>query len=292
MKGTLKTVVKSKGKYDAAAKKFPHTTADFQLNNGFIKTSYYPNPITNIEVKAKANAADGTLKNLNVDIQPASFQFEGKPFQVTAALQNFEDIAYVIKANGEIDVTKIYKVFSRKGLDVSGFIKANLSASGRQSDAMKQQYGLLKNEGTLELRDIKTMSEYFPQPFTIKEGLFTFSQDKMWFKNFNAVYGQSDFNMNGYLQNVINYALTDMAVLKGNFKLQSNYINIDELMAFAPVAVDSAKITATPASETGVIIVPSNLDLTLDANINKTSFNGWILQKEKVRSALRMEKFP
>jgi AsmA protein len=148
------------------------------LNNGFIKTAYYPSPITNIVVKATANDADGTLKTLQVNIQPASFQFENKPFQVSAALQNFENIAYAVKANGEIDLAKIYKVFSRKGLDVSGFIKANLSASGRQSDAMKQQYGLLKNEGTLELRDIKTTSEYFPQPFTIKEGIFTFSQDK------------------------------------------------------------------------------------------------------------------
>ncbi len=285
LKGALKTVVKSKGKYDAAAKKFPNTTADFQLTNGFIKTAYYPNPITNIEVKAKVNDAAGSLKALQVDIQPASFQFEGKPFQVSAALQNFENIAYAVKAKGEIDIAKIYKVFSRKGLDVSGFIKADLSASGRQSDVMKQQYGLLKNQGTLELRDIKTVSEYFPQPFTIKEGLFSFSQDKMWFKNFNAVYGQSDFNMNGYLQNVINYALADKAVLKGNFKLQSGYINIDEFMAFAPVdhsvTNDTVKIITAPVSETGVIIIPSNLDLTLDATINKASFNGLSLENGK-----------
>ena len=282
LRGALKTIIKSKGKYDAAVKKFPLTTADFQLNNGFIKTAYCPSPITNIVVKATANDADGTLKTLQVNIQPASFQFENKPFQVSAALQNFENIAYAVKANGEIDLAKIYKVFSRKGLDISGFIKANLSASGRQSDAMTQQYGLLKNEGTLELRDIKTTSEYFPQPFTIKEGVFTFSQDKMWFKNFDAVYGQSDFNMNGYLQNVINYALTDKAVLKGSFKLQSRYINIDEFMAFAPASIDTAtSIAAVPSSETGVIIIPSNLDLILDANINKASFSGLELEKGK-----------
>lgn len=275
--GALKAVVKSKGKYDAASKQFPLTTVDVQLNDGSIKTAYYPNPVTNIQVKAKATDEDGTLKGLQVDIQPASFQFEGKPFSVSAGLRNFENVAYAIKANGEIDIAKIYKVFSRKGLDVSGFIKANLSVSGRQSDVMSKQYGQLNNEGTLELKDIKTVSEFFPQPFTIRDGLFTFSQDKMWFKNFNAVYGQSDFNMNGYLQNVINYALTDKAVLKGNFKLQSNFINVDEFMAFAPASGDSGKTIA--AAETGVVIIPANLDLSLDANIAKASFNGLNLEK-------------
>lgn len=123
MQGLLKLVLDAKGRYAPAQKSFPHTTAAINLQNGVIQSSYYPHPISNIQVVAKASDATGELKDLNVFIAPASFEFEGKPFTVQASFQNFDDISYAIKANGTIDVGKIYQVFSQKGLDVTGFIK-------------------------------------------------------------------------------------------------------------------------------------------------------------------------
>jgi len=278
--GLLTFDINAKGKYDETKKTFPACTAIIHLQNGSIQTKYYPNPLSDIQVTAKVNDSNGTLKNLLVNIEPASFRFEGKPFQVRASLQNFEDIAYTITANGELDIARIYKVFSRKGIDVSGFIKANLSLQGRQSDAMHGRYNLLHNQGTLDIRDLQTSTESFPKPFILKEGLFTFKQDKMWFNHFIAAYGQSDFRMDGYLQNVIDYALSNNAVLKGNFNVHANYINADEFMAFAAAETDSsntmvktvAATTTTP--EAGVIIIPSNLDLTLTATAKKVAYNG------------------
>ncbi len=283
--GLLKLDIKAKGKYNEDQKTFPATTALVKLENGSIQTKYYPNPVSDIQVTAKAADANGSLKDLHVNIEPASFSFEGKPFHVNASLQNFDDIAYNINANGELDIARIYKVFSRKGIDVSGYIKANLSLQGKQSDAMHARYNLLHNQGTLEIKDLQTTTENFPQPFIIKEGLFTFRQDKMWFKHFLAAYGQSDFTMDGYMQNVIDYALSDKAVLKGNFNVNANYINVDEFMAFAPTKPDSQstiiKSAAVTTTEEGVIIIPSNLDLTLTANAKKVAYNGMNLDNAK-----------
>ncbi len=281
--GILKLVLDAKGHYNPAQKTFPLTTADIRLQNGLIQSTYYPHPISNIQVVANAADATGTLKDLRVLIQPASFEFEGKPFTVQASLQNFDDIAYNIKAKGTLDLGKIYQVFSRQGLEVSGFIDADLSLQGRQSDALHGRYAQLHNQGSLQLSNIKTSYEAFPQPFVIKQGLFRFNQEKMWFTTFTATYGQSDFSMNGYLQNVIEYALGNTGTLKGSFTVNSNFINADELMAFAPPAVKTPadtvqmKPVTTADSETGVIIVPSNLSLTLTATAQKLAYNGMLL---------------
>ena len=294
--GLLKFDINAKGKYDEVKKTFPATTAHITLQNGSIKTSYYPNPVNNIQVTAKATDTHGTLRDLQLNIEPASFSFEDKPFRVKASLQNFEDIIYAITANGELDIARIYKVFSRKGIDVSGFIKADLSLQGRQSDATHGRYNQLHNQGTLQVRNLQTATEYFPQAFLIREGLFTFRQDKMWFANFLAAYGQSDFRMDGYMQNVIDYALTDNAVLKGSFNLSANYINADEFMAFAPPKKDSlpAVITTTAAhitpADAGVIIIPANLDLTLAASAKKVAYNGMVLENAKGNLAMKQGK--
>ena len=286
LKGILAGDMNIDGKFDQKSRIFPVTKGFIDLENGYLKTKYYPNPITNIIVKSKIENQKGTFDDLKVNLKPAQFTFEGKPVFVEANLSNFDDLNYDIKAKGELDINKIYKVFSQKGLDLDGSVKADLVLKGKQSDAEKGNYSKLNNKGTLEIRNIGITSEYLPKRFIIKEGVFKINQDKMSFNNFLAAYGQSDFKMNGYLQNVFNYATTTTGVLRGAFKVSAKYINIDEFMSTTPVNSSSNTSAAQPGTQTpqaesvqtGVIIIPANLDLKLIANAQKVSFDKLILQ--------------
>ncbi|KAF2334313.1 AsmA family protein [Flavobacterium daemonense] len=284
LKGNLDGDAVVNGKFDQKNRLFPKTQGTINLENGYLKTPYYPNPITNITVKSRIDNQKGTYDDLKVKLKPAQFTFEGKPVFVDADLSNFDDLTYDIKAKGELDIHKIYKVFSQKGLDVDGFVKADVVLKGRQSDAEKGNYSKLDNKGTLELRNIGITSEYLPKKFIIKEGIFKINQDKMYFNNFLASYGQSDFRMNGYLQNVFNYATTNTGVLRGSFKSSSRYINVDEFMS-ETTAGTSVTANTTPKPETksgntqsGVIIIPTNLNLQFTANAQKVNFDKLNLQ--------------
>jgi AsmA protein len=295
LKGMLTGDIKANGKFDQKNKLFPVTKGNIDLVNGYLKTQYYPNAITNIIIKSKIENQKGTFQDLKINLKPAQFTFEGKPVFVSADLSNFDDLTYDIKAKGELDVNKIYKVFSQKGLDLDGFVKADLVLKGKQSDAEKGNYSKLYNKGTLELRNIGIVSEYLPKKFIIKEGVFKINQDKMSFNNFLAAYGQSDFKMNGYLQNVFNFATTNTGVLKGSFTVSARYINVDEFMSGTPenTSVTETKTEApsssqTEAKQTGVIIIPVNLNLQLMANAQKVYFNKLNLQNAK--GNLKMNK--
>ena len=278
LKGQLNLDVNSKGVYDSKNKIVPITKGKVLFKNGYIKTDYYPNPITNINVLADVSDNTGSLKDLKVAIKPASFNFEGKLVYVTANLENLENVKYDIVAKGELDLAKIYKVFSQKGLDLQGYIKADLAFKGTQADAVAGNYNRLNNKGTLLLRNIKTSSEYLPKPFVIKEGEFVFNQDKMNFNNFSAVYGQSDFKMDGYMQNVIDFVLSEKGVLKGNFNINANYINVDEFMSNS--AKNQAENNPTIAA-TGVVIIPPNLDLQFNCLAQKVDFDELKMQNLK-----------
>jgi AsmA protein len=170
-------------------------------------------------------------------------------------------------------------------LDLEGYIKADVSFKGTQSDATSGNYHKLNNKGTLVLRNIKTTSEYLPKPFLIKDGTFVFNQDKMNFNNFNATYGQSDLRMNGYMQNVIDFVLSQKAVLKGNFTLTSNYINVNEFMPKAEVSTQTttseSKVEPKNEMESGVVIIPPNLDLKFNCLAQKVDFDELKLQNLK-----------
>ena len=279
LKGLMNTDIQSNGIFNMDKKLFPKTKGYFNLKNGWLKTEYYPNAIQNINILANVHNTDGTFKSLGVKLDPIKFDFEGNPVFINADLQNFEDLLYKVKAKGVLNIGRIYQVFKKEGFDVSGLIMADLSLNGKQSYATTGQYSMLDNRGNLILKNIKTTTEYLPKSFFIKEGNFEFENEKMWFRKFYANYGKSDFALNGYLLNTINYFIERKGTLHGKFNLNSNYILIDEFMALKEgdnkdksLAVEYAKEEHPKSS--GVVIVPTNLDVSLAAKARKVEFKG------------------
>lgn len=282
MRGILKTDITADGIYSAEKMLFPKTKGGVNLQNGWFKTKYYPNPITGITFVASVINELGTFEGLRVAVTPASFMFEGNPVYVKASVANLEDLAYNATIKGALNVGRIYQVFAYKGLDVTGYAKADLSLQGRESYATKGQYDKLNNKGTILLKNIKTTSELFPKAFFIREGLFKFDNEKLFFEKFRANYGKSDFALNGHLLNTINFFLDSKGTLAGNFYLKSKLINIDEFMALKEGENKDRKADLEYTKEehpkmSGVVILPTNLSVSLTADANKVEYNGLVL---------------
>jgi len=282
LKGTLRTDIVSNGIYNASKKLLPKTNGSINLQKGWLKTSYYPNPIKDITFVANITDDKGTYEGLKVSVTPASFVFEGNPVYVNATVSNLEDMFYKARIKGELNVGRIYQVFAQKGLDVTGYAKADLYLNGRESYATTGQYSKLDNHGTVLLKNIKTTSELFPKAFFINEGNFRFENEKMWFEKFIAHYGKSDFAMNGHLLNTINYFLESKGTLHGEFNLKSKLINVDEFMALKEGENKDRKTAVAYAKEenpkmSGVVVVPTNLDVSLITNVDKVEYNGLVL---------------
>jgi AsmA protein len=284
LKGLLKADVVADGTYSAEKRLFPKAKGGINLQNGYLKMPYYPNAITDIKFVASIKNEKGTFDDVKIAVTPASFMFEGNPVYVNATVSNFDDVAYDATIKGELNIGRIYKVFSQKGLDVTGYAKADLKLQGRQSYATTGQYSKLNNKGTLVLKDIKATSEYFPKPFKLQEGYFSFKNEKMWFDKFQAYYGKSDFALNGYLLNTINYFIESNGTLKGNFNLKSKLINVDEFMAMEEGSNKDMKPEVEAVKEanpkmSGVVVLPTNLDVSLNANADKVEYTGLVLNK-------------
>ena len=278
LKGNMAMEIVAKGKYNKAKKIFPITNANFKMEDGFIKTKYYPHPIEKISVDASISCTGPSTKDVSIDIKPIGIVFENQPFTLTANLKNLDNLKYDIASKGTLDIGKIYQVFSRKGIDVKGFVSTDVKLSGLQSDAMNGFYERLRNAGTLSVKDISIKTDYYPYAFLINSGVFRFKEDKIWFESFKGTYLKSDYELTGYLNNTINYALKNEP-LHGQFNLKSNLIIADDFMAFSG--------DTTQKSETGVFIVPANLDLNFIADVKKVKYNGMDINKAKGEMELK-----
>lgn len=291
LKGDLAMNLNAKGRYLPERRIFPVAKANLTLKNGFIQTKYYPDPIENIKVTADITNTAGNFKTLNIDISPVSFRFAQQPFLFKADLRNFDDLRYDIVSRGILDLGNIYRVFAVQGYNLKGFIKANLSLHGLQSDATAGRFDKLANSGTLQVKNIALESELFPQPLWVTSGRFHFEQDKMVFDAFQGKYGSGLLTLNGHLSNVIAYATQKEAPLQGDFNLKSNFLKVDEWMAFADAPATAAGNTVntntSKVAATGVLLIPANLNLKLAADIDKVQYQGLLLSE--AQGAVRID---
>ena len=286
LSGKLTTRVIAKGMYAPSKKKFPRVEGLIELHNGFLQTKYYPHPIEHIECKISAKNPNFSRSGVELSITPASFQFEGKPWRLDARLRNPDNIDYDISAKGEVDLEKISKVFPKAGLDLKGSIKADLHLQGMEQDASAGRLDRLHQSGTLEVNNIRFEQQSYPYPFFIRVGKFRFENEKMWFTKFHLDYGKSDFELDGFLTQAVNYFLFHKDKLTGNFNLFSKNLRLDEFSAFsgsdkAPISNDSGKLASRAA---GVVILPADLNLVIKAiadnidyqDLHISGFNGGV----------------
>ncbi len=270
LQGNLRANIAARGVLDIDKKIFPTTHATIDLVNGMIQSKYYPKPIEKINIQASLHSTKGALRQTSLAIQPVSFLFEGHPFMLHASLQNFENIHYDIASQGILDLGHLCKVFASDAFDVTGQIKTHLALKGNEQDLKEARYEKLHNTGTLEMKDIVMQSEYFPYPFHVDNGVFIFVQDSIRLQSIRVGYGHSDLTFNGSVANILPYYLRDEP-LRGRFTLDSKYLDVNQFMAAVP-APNASNETHVPATPSGVVVVPPNLDVNVFTNVGKIKF--------------------
>ncbi len=273
MGGVVAVDARIHGVYDKEKNLFPITNAKLSVADGRVQTGYFPSPIEHIKVLTEIQNTDGKLPGTVIRITPVSFDFEGQPFMLRADLSNPDNLSYDIVSKGTFNLGKLYKVFGVDGYDVSGYIKANVSLKGKQSDALSRRIENLDNSGTLQLYHIKLSSDLFPQPLIIQNGVFRFDRDKMWLEQFESTYGSTKFLVDGFLENVIAYELQNNAILRGKLKLTTDHLYMDEFTAFGNSENDISR-AGSDSSGTGVVLIPKNVALVFTAKVNEADFNG------------------
>jgi len=276
----------SQGFMDLSKNIIPETSATISMRNGYFKTWQYPLPIEEINVETHINSKTGSLKDLNVKILPISFLVAGEPFFLNADFNDFNNIQYTIKSKGKLNLEPIYKIFAIEGMNVNGYIQTDIDLAGLQSDAIQGNYNRLKNDGNLQIRNINIETELLPEIIKIKNGNFSFHQEKLNFDNVITQYASNQITIKGFINNLINYLTTDTDILKGKFDIHSKKININDFMAFN-VPTHSPSINT---ASSGVVLLPKNLNVDILGVVDNVYYDDILLKNFKANLKLKEGK--
>jgi F0F1-type ATP synthase membrane subunit b/b' len=149
-----------------------------------------------------------------------------------------------------------------EGTQLQGLLTSDLAAKGNMSTLDKGNYEAFEAKGSLQIAKLFYAATDLPKPFKINEASMNFTPKQVLLNNFDAAIGNSDFKLNGALENFYGYYLGN-AILKGNLNLTSNTLDANEWLSEEPAAAteDTAAMS--------IVLLPENIDFQFNSNIQK-----------------------
>ncbi|MGE5945024.1 MAG: hypothetical protein ACM31G_11870, partial [Flavobacteriales bacterium] len=282
-KGSLALNAKVKGKLDD--KNMPGWDAGVKISNASIR---YPDlaTISNIQVDAGSKFPGGSnLDLMTIDVPRFHADFVGNVLDATLKMRNpITNPLLQSTVKAKVDLASLGKVIPlAEGESYSGKLDTDVAIDGRVNDLENENYDAFKAEGTLALRDMNYKSKELSQEVSVNEMIFRFAPQYLALEKLVGKTGKSDFAMDGKVENYLAYLFASEddkdAELKGNFNLNSNYVDLDELMNIVPASESASPETTETSTElTEPVLVPDNINFDLKTAIAKAKYNGIDIQ--------------
>ncbi len=266
--GLLQYKAKIDGIYNTQKRVLPVMDMKVSLKNGMVSTTRYPGTLHDFNAEVTITDKSGGYSDLNIVADPFSFIFDGKPFNFIAKMEDFDNLKYDISSQGDLNLDNLYKLFALEGITLKGEIIPDIKLKGNQKDAKAGRYNKLDNSGTIEFRNFEFMSDDYPSPFVIPQGLIIIDKDKAWLKNTEVRYRDNLIRLDGYASNFMGYYF-EGGDLQGSLSVYSDSFNLDDFRFLMEGEDDT-----TVVENSGVVMLPDNLNLSLNADIKEVLFSG------------------
>lgn len=254
-----------------------------EVHNGSFQYSSLPKAVTDINIAAKVSNAGGELDKTEVEISEFGLKMAGNSLSATGYATNLmSDPTFRATLSGRVDLGAIREVYPlEKGIDLAGRIAASLKLSGRMSDVESGRYERISASGSLVVEQLGLHVPQLPEVF-IRRAAATISPQAMTLGEFGVKVGGSDLSATGQLTGYLGYLMRGEQ-LAGRLYVKSDLLDLNEIRAAVPADAEAESAEAEkPAEEAAAapaqaIVVPKNLNLSLNAELKKVLFEKMVI---------------
>ncbi|MFL5763331.1 MAG: AsmA-like C-terminal region-containing protein [Bacteroidia bacterium] len=263
-------------------KKMPAFGCKLLIKDAMFQYPALPKSATNIQVDLVVDNKTGEPDATVIDLNKFHVDLGGNPVDAVMHVSTpVSDANINAKVLAKINLATMKDIVPlEKGDDLNGMITADVTMKGRMSSIEKGHYEDFNAAGTLSVLDMNYQSKTLNYPTKISALYLQFNPKTVDLTKLDAKIGKSDIQMDGKIENFLQYALKD-SLLKGSFNLNSSLMDINELMSSSDTTKPAPAATPAPADTAAmsVVDVPSNLDVHLNANIGKLLYDNLTITK-------------
>jgi hypothetical protein len=259
-------------------KKMPAFGCRLLVKDAMFQYPSLPKAATNIQIDLLVDNKTGDPDATVIDLNKFHVELGGNPIDAVMHVSTpVSDANIDAKLLAKINLATMKDIIPlEKGDDLNGIITADVKMKGRMSSIEKERYEEFNAEGKLAIIDMNYQTASLNYPTQISALYLEFNPKTVDLTKLDAKIGKSDIQMDGKIENFLQYALKD-SLLKGTFNLNSSLMDLNELMSSSDTTAPVAAAADTAAMT--VAEVPSNLDVRLNANIGKLLYDNLTISK-------------
>lgn len=284
--GSLELFATAKGTY-VNTDSLPTIDAVLKVNNGKIQYPDLPKSLNNINIDVKVENPGASLDETTVNVNTFHVELGNNPFDIDLSLATpISNPTFAANMVGVIDLNSLKDAIPLDSMTIGGLVNANVHIATDLATVEAEKFEDVKADGTIALKDFSFVSNDLPMGAKVPEAKLKFAPRAVELNPLKVNVGQSDFSLNGTVENYIPYVLAD-GTIRGKFALNSSLVDANELMALSSGTEEVADTTAVSEEESSVVAVPQNIDFSFTAAITKLLYdkleianvNGAILAK-------------
>ena len=275
---------------DSTKNTYPSFEVNLAIVNAMFKYPSLPKSVNDINIDVHVENKQNYLDATVIDINKFHLNMAGNPIDMWAHVKTpISDPAVSAEVKGIVDLVSVKEFIPlEKGDAMSGTIKADISAAGRMSSLERKEYDKFKLAGTLEVDKMNYKTSTLPYKVLLNVMKLNFTNQFVELTAFDALMGKSDIKAQGKIDNFMQYLFKDSLIV-GNFNMQSNLLDINELMS-SPSGTASAKPAKTDTAAASVAEVPGNIDFVLNTNFTKVLYDNLQLDNMVGNIVVRKKK--
>jgi hypothetical protein len=251
--------------------KMPGFAVDLVVRDAFVKAPDVPLPIEKIAMELHAKSESGDLKDGFLELKNFGLTIDKDRFTAQALVNNFDSPVWDLSMQGALNLDIISKIEPSEDFKMGGIITADINSKGSYIDVEQENYDKLITTGNLVMQNFSYAEKDAPD-FTISNASMDFNPESVNLTTLKGNYGKSDFNLNGSLNNYIAYAIDEDAVIRGNMKLTSTLLDLNEMMG---VSEEDVAETTEDTTAMEVVVIPKNIDFTFDATAQTIKYDNF-----------------
>jgi vacuolar-type H+-ATPase subunit H len=293
-KGNLKLNGFVKGTMHSEKDSTKNTYPSFDINLGIADAMFkypsLPKSVNNINIDVHVANPKDYLDATVIDVNKFHLEMAGNPIDMWAHVKTpISDPDLSAEVKGTINLSSVKEfVPLEKGDDMSGTVKADISAAGRMSSLDRKEYDKFKMAGTLEIDKMNYKTASLPYDVLLNVMKMNFTNQYVELSAFDALMGKSDVKANGRIDNFMQYIFKD-SLIKGSFNVQSNLMDLNQLMSSSG-STATAQPAAADTAAMGVAEVPGNIDFNLNANFAKVLYDNLTIDNMVGNIVVRQKK--
>ena len=250
--------------------RLPDININAMIFNGYLAYQEYPLPIEEVQLEAALVIPGVNMDLLSFSMPHFSMQVESQDFQAQMEFNNLANYTWDLNASGGLDLGKIFQIIPVEGMDLKGLISGSFETSGNMLLIEEEKYEQLPTKGRVQVTDFSISDETLPVDIRITEADLSFDNEQIALTQFKVLFGESDLQMTGTLENFIGYALEPSEVLHGKLNFNAKILNLNPFLTATDTSVTDAAVDTAVLE---IIRIPINIDVALNTQIGRLLYD-------------------